>query len=204
LEDEVEQMLELILVRHGETDSNKKGTYLGWTDVELNEEGVRQAYQVKEKLSRDKIDAIYSSPLKRAKKTAEVINENFNMDIIFSDDLKERNFGLWDDLTFKEITKKYPEDYEMWKNDSLNYCISGGESSIQAYNRIIGFIDKIVKGSSDGTFLIVTHLGSVRKIISYLLGMTIEDSWRFRVDNCTVTRIIVNDEKYSYMTQLNA
>lgn len=197
-------MLELILIRHGETNSNKKGTYLGWTDVELNEEGIKQAYIAKVKLSGQKFDAIYSSPLMRARKTAEIINENFGLDIIYADDLKERNFGIWDDLTYKEITEKYPSEYDVWKNDSVNYCMDGGESSIQAYYRIVKYIEDIVNRNLKGTFIIVTHLGCIRKIISYLLGMKMEDSWRFRVDNCTITRIVVNDEKYAYMTQLNA
>ena len=63
-------MLELILIRHGQTDSNKRRTYVGWTDVELNEEGIRQARNLKEKLKNLSVDKIYSSPLKRARKTA--------------------------------------------------------------------------------------------------------------------------------------
>ena len=71
-------------------------------------------------------------------------------------------------------------------------------------NKTIKVINEIMDGHSSGTFIIVSHLGIIRKMVSYLLGMKIEDCWRFRVDNCTVTRIVVNDERYCYMTQLNA
>ncbi|RCX17559.1 alpha-ribazole phosphatase [Anaerobacterium chartisolvens] len=195
-------MLELILVRHGETDSNKKGTYLGWTDVELNERGLRQARGARDRLKGTRVDGIYCSPLKRASKTAEIINENFNVALKPSDALKERNFGIWDDLTYNEIISGFPEQHALWVEDHINYCVEGGESTIQAYRRITEFIDQLLC-HSQGTFIIVTHMGCVRKIISYLLGMKIEDSWRFSVDNCGISKIIINDEKYAYLTLLN-
>lgn len=196
-------MIELILVRHGETDSNKRGTYLGWTDIELNEKGLEQANIAKEKLKGTKIDAIFSSPLKRARNTAEIINENFGLAIISCDSLKERNFGAWDDLTHKEITEKFPEDYALYAKDWINYCVKDGESSAQAFERITGFIDHLLAEKSQGVFLIVTHLGCIRKILAHLLGMSIEGSWHFRVDNASITRLEINDEKYAYLTLLN-
>jgi len=114
-------MLELILVRHGETDSNKRGTYLGWTDVELNSNGIRQACAIRDRLKPVKVDAIYSSPFKRTVKTAEIINENYGLEIIISDNLKERNFGIWDDLTFEEISSKYPAECRKWFEDWINF-----------------------------------------------------------------------------------
>ncbi|MCX8130526.1 MAG: alpha-ribazole phosphatase [Clostridia bacterium] len=196
-------MIELIFVRHGETDSNRKGTYLGWTDVSLNEEGLRQAYEAKCKLSNENIDAMYSSPLKRAVRTAEVINENFKLAVIYEERLKERCFGIWEDLTHNEILEKYPEEYGLWTDDHVNYCMEGGESTVQSYNRVTGFIEDIINTHESGTYLIVTHLGCIRKIVAHLLGLGIEGSWRFRVDNCSITRIVVNDEKYAYLTLLN-
>lgn len=197
-------MLELVLVRHGETDSNIKGTYLGWTDVELNARGIEQARTAKEKLHGAAIDGIFSSPLLRAKQTAEIINESFTVEIQWVDALKERNFGAWDNLTYKEIVDRYPEEHDLWTKDWINYCMAEGESSIQAFRRVIGFVDELVTKHKKGTFLLVTHLGCVRKIISHLLGMGLEGSWRFKVDNAGICRIIINDEGYAYMTALNA
>lgn len=196
-------MLELILVRHGETDSNVKGTYLGWTDMELNEKGIKQAKMAKEKLKDTKIDAVFCSPLKRAKRTADIINENFGLDIIPCEGLKERNFGTWDDLTFKEISQKYPEECELYLKDWINYCIKDGESAMQAYQRIVRFIKDLIDRYNNDVILIVTHLGCIRNILTYTLGMGIEGSWHFRVDNAGITRIQINDEKYAYLSQLN-
>lgn len=197
-------MLELILVRHGETDSNKRGTYLGWTDIPLNETGIDQARLAAEKLKDIHIDRIYTSPLQRAMKTAQLINEYHHLPLETVEELKERNFGAWDDLTHKDILCRYPAEYQAWTKDWINYCMEGGESSIQAYHRITHFMDNLVQSQQTGTILIVTHLGCIRKIIAHLLGMGIEGSWRFKLDNATVTKVMINDEKYAYLTMLNA
>ncbi len=196
-------MIELILVRHGETDSNVKGTYLGWTDVPLNAHGIEQANAAKEKLKGMMLNGIYSSPLQRARHTAEIINENFGMEILLAEGLKERNFGAWDNLTYKEIVSGFPQEHELWVKDWANYCMKDGESSVQAYSRVVGFIEELVKSHKEGTFLIVTHLGCVRKILSHLLGMGLEGSWHFKVDNAGISRIQINDEGYAYITALN-
>ena len=196
-------MIELILVRHGETESNVRCTYLGWTDVDLNERGIEQAKAACEKLKGVLVDGIYTSPLKRAMHTAEIINKNFEMNIEVSERLKERNFGVWDNLTYKDITQRYPGEHDLWVKDWINYCVPGGESSYQAYERVTGFIDELVESKSEGTYLIVTHLGCVRKIISHLLGMGLEGSWHFKVDNAGICRVSINDEGYAYLTALN-
>lgn len=195
-------MLELILIRHGQTDSNMKRTYLGWTDVELNSEGLRQASIVRDKLKGIKADAIYSSPLKRANKTAAIINETLNLEVIYFESLKERNFGTWDNMTIDEIIKNYPKEYTQWEQDWINYHINKGESALESYLRTIEFIDKNVLSKNKGTYIVVAHGGNIRFIIAYLLGMKIEDSWRFKINNCSITRIEI-DNFYGVLTQLN-
>ncbi|AUG58347.1 alpha-ribazole phosphatase [Acetivibrio saccincola] len=194
-------MLELILIRHGQTDSNKRRTYVGWTDVELNEEGIRQARNLKEKLKNLSVDKIYSSPLKRARKTAEIINENFNLDIHYDNNLKERNFGIWDDLTDDEIKKLNEKEYNAWQKDWKNYPVKGGESGMDSYERVIKFTENILNSFDSGRILIVSHLGTIRFMLSYLLGMGIEGSWRFRLDNCEMAKIQVTDG-YGILTSL--
>jgi len=195
-------MTELVIVRHGRTQSNTRYAYCGWTDVELDEEGISQARSARDRMRSLKVDYIFSSPLKRALKTAEIINENFNLPITCSESLKERNFGVWEDLQYEEICEKFPEQVKMLEKDWMKYCIQNGESALQFYSRVVEFVDGLLS-DKQGTFLIVTHLGCIRNTVSHLLGMGIEGSWRFRVDNCGITRIQINDEGYAYLTQLN-
>lgn len=196
-------MLELILVRHGETDSNIRKTYCGWTDSVLNEKGKAQAGHAAVMLREAKPEVVYSSPLKRAFETASIISGRTGRDIITDDRLKEQSFGEWEDLTYEEIGCKYPEECIKWKTDWANYCIEGGESPSQVYARIVEFVDEIVARHRCGSVILVTHLGCIRMIISYLLGMPFEGFWRFRADNGSISRIMVNDEKFAYLEALN-
>jgi len=196
-------MTELILIRHGETESNKKGAYLGWTDVKLSIEGIMQAYKLKERLASVKPDIIVSSPLKRAAETACIINEQYNMAIQYENALKERGFGVWDNLTYEEIIAGYKDEYEEWIKDWLYYPAGGGESTLDVYNRITGCIQKIIDNNKGKSIMVVTHLGCIRNLIAYLLGFGIDASWRFRVDNGSISRICINDEGYAYLTLLN-
>lgn len=195
-------MLELILIRHGETESNRRGSYLGWTDVELNEIGIEQVRLLRDRLKGTKVDKIYASPLKRALQTAEIINENYRLDIVPSDGLKERNFGIWDDLTFEEITQKHPSEYNDWIGDWIKYQIKDGESALEAYERSAAFVDEIIKNNTEGAIMLVTHLGTIRFLLAHLLDLGIENSWHFRVNNASITKIEINDG-YSVLTMLN-
>ncbi len=107
-------MLELIFVRHGETESNKRGTFCGWTDIELNEAGIRQAEAAAVKLAAVVPDAVYYSPLVRTLQTAEIINRNYGLGLIPCESLKERNFGIWEDMTYSEICTRYPGEKQEW------------------------------------------------------------------------------------------
>jgi len=195
-------MLELILIRHGETDSNIRGSYLGWTDIELNATGIKQVQSLRDRLKGINVDKIYTSPLKRALKTAEIINENYRLDIVLSDGLKERNFGIWDDLTLEEMTQKYPLEYNEWISDWIKYRIKEGESAQEAYERTAAFVEGLIRNNDDGVFMLVTHLGTIRFILAYLLNLGIENSWRFRVNNASITKVEINDG-YSVLTMLN-
>lgn len=190
-------MLKLILVRHGQTDSNKNKKYLGWTDVELNKCGIDQAQQVRDKLKYVDFDIVISSPLKRASETAKIISEN----IIYDSELKEINFGLWDNLSFEEIKEKYPKEHELWMKDWKRFIFPEGESALDMHKRAVNFINKIYK-KQEGTILIVTHAGLIRSIIAHLLGMGMEGAGRFYIDNGSITVIEIIDD-YALLTKLN-
>ena len=106
--------MKFYVVRHGQTDWNAKGRIQGKTDIELNEIGIEQANKLKELIKDYNIDLIISSPLKRARKTAEVINEAVKCNIIFEESLKERGYGIFEGMIRKEIND------ELINSDILN------------------------------------------------------------------------------------
>lgn len=196
-------MLELILVRHGETDSNIRGTYCGWTDAPLNDKGLNQACETARKLKDVRFDAVFCSPLARAVQTAKIVVGNRKCEITLAEALKEHNFGIWEDLTHAEITERYPEEAAAWENDWMNYEIEGGESAVQGFRRVSGFVDGLINRYGNGTILLVSHLGSIRYILVHLLGLPIDYIWRFGADNGSITRVVIPDDRYAWLKNLN-
>ena len=101
----------LTVIRHGETNFNKEQRISGQSDETLNEQGKKQALEFAHYLKEQKsaYDLIISSPLTRAKETAEIIAQELNLQVEYDDLLKERNFGELDGLTWQEFVEKYPE-----------------------------------------------------------------------------------------------
>lgn len=198
-------MTELIFIRHGETDRNVKGTYCGWTDVELNERGLQQAAQARDKLAALGIrpNFLFSSPLSRAAKTAAIINEAFNLEIRYDDRLKERHFGIWEDLTYDQICEGHPEERVCWEKDWAGYCIPEGESAKQAFERGAAFLKDVLAAHKNQTLLVAAHWGSIVKMLVQLLELPMESIWRFNVDNGGIVRVWVNDSGFAYLKGLN-
>jgi alpha-ribazole phosphatase len=193
----------IFLARHGQTKSNIESRYCGWTDVLLNEEGEKQAKELLQKLKGFNIDIIYSSPLRRAKKTAKIVNEAYLVPVFYDDRLKERNFGIFENLTHEQIIKKYSEIYNKLDSDWENFIIPDGESTKMARNRVLNFTDMILNESENENILIISHGGCIRSIIAYILNMNSEDEWRFKIDNAGLCQVNINERRFAYLSLLN-
>ena len=132
--------MKIYVTRHGQTDWNVQGKTQGRADIELNEVGIKQAKQTKEELKNIDIDLIICSPLKRAKKTAEIINEGRNIPIIFDDQIIERNFG-----EFEGEKIKFDEFWDY--NAHPRY--QRAETIQEIISRISNFLDKIKEEYKD-------------------------------------------------------
>lgn len=154
--------MKIYVTRHGQTDWNVQGKTQGRADIELNEVGIKQAKQTKEELKNIDIDLIICSPLKRAKQTAEIINEGRNIQIIFDNQIIERNFGEFEG-------KKIKFD-EFWDyNAHPRY--QRAETIQEIISRISNFLDKIKEEYKDKNVLLVTHGGVSIAINCYFKGI---------------------------------
>ena len=197
-------MLEITFVRHGQVESNTRGAYIGWTNKPLNMEGINQARETALKLADEWFEAIYTSPLERAKHTADIIKDKTGARMILDDGLKEWNFGIFDDLTSEAIADKYPEEYKKWRSDWWNYKIPNGESAKEAYRRHSGAVREIVKRHpGGGKILIVSHLCALRNMFCFLLGDDPSLAMRFSIKNASVSKILITDDNYAVLTALN-
>lgn len=160
--------MKIYVIRHGQTDWNLIHKIQGVTDTELNDTGIKQAEEARENLKNIDFDLIICSPLKRTKKTAEIINQNRNIPIIYNEKLKERCFGNFEGRVVNEddIFKS-----EVLYDVNVNYSEDKIESIKDLMLRIKIELDNIKEKYSDKKVLIVTHGGVLRAVNAYFNGI---------------------------------
>lgn len=170
--------MKIYVTRHGQTDWNVQGKTQGRADIELNEVGIKQAKQTKEEIKNVDIDLIICSPLRRAKKTAEIINEGRNIPIIFDDQIMERDFG-----EFEGEKIKFDEFWDY--NAHPRY--QKAETIQEIISRISNFLDKIKEKYKDKNILLVTHGGVSIAINCYFKGIPADGKLiNYCLHNCEV------------------
>lgn len=195
-------MAKLYLVRHGETDWNRQNRCQGCIDIELNEDGIRQAKAVAQRLSAEKLDIIYSSWLKRAYDTAAYINQKFSLDIIKESALNEIDFGEWEGLTFEEMRVRPDYDFSRWKTEPHKATFPG-EGRLQAVqDRAMDFVNKTIKDNPGKNILMVSHGGILKTITLKLLDIGLEAYNKFYIANTSVSIITLEQER-NYINVLN-
>lgn len=186
--------MRLFLVRHGQTDWNVKGKIQGSVDSELNETGIKQAEELSIKIkllkSKHNFSIIYTSPQRRAAKTAQILSQAVNADYIKVKGLEEINFGEWEGMTWPEIEKKYPEEYEEWYENRRYTRPPKGESYQDMIERVLAAIHKIIeKENEHENVVIVTHSAVIMCLMCYITNTPFEDMMKFITDNTAITEI---------------
>ena len=172
-------MTTFLLVRHGETDWNRDGRWQGHADPPLNETGRRQAHAVAEQLADVPVDAIYSSDLRRAFETAEIVAARKGMTPRPMASLREVDVGSWSGLTRAEIAERFPG---MESHD--------GETRDEHGARVRDELRRLIAAHPDGRVLLVTHGGSLRQIFRAARSPRAEGDV---LGNCEVTEIELRD-----------
>jgi len=188
-------MTEIILARHGETDWNVAEVFRGRIDIELNETGMKQSELLAEYLSDLKLDAIYSSPLKRALKAAEMIASYHKLDVEIAPGLIDFNYGGWQGLPHQEVKNKYKELYAQWINSPNRVKIPAGESLNDVRKRAMGVVDNII-AKYEGTVVLVSHRVVNKVLICALLGLDNSHFWNIRQDTCGITIFAYENERF--------
>ncbi|MBN2898046.1 MAG: alpha-ribazole phosphatase [Clostridia bacterium] len=195
--------MKIVLVRHGETTANVARLFCGHTDVLLTEKGIQQAEAAAEKLKDYKFTKMISSDLRRARKTASIINHYHQLPIDRERGLREMNFGECEGYTYEELTKLKPESFKGDRVGKWNFIFPGGESLEVMSSRIRACIDRIrQEADEEDTILIVAHAGVIRMVLALEIARSNESYWRFDIDNCGITELRYHKE-FCMMTKLN-
>ena len=184
--------MKIYLVRHGETEGNFKGRYCGMCDTPLTEQGKAQCTELSPKLCEIKFYDIYVSPLKRCGETLELALGK-DMKTRVEERIRERAFGIFENKTYEEICKEYPEEERLWSEDWKGYRLPEGESTLEAFERVKSFakeleeLEKNSEASEEKNLLVVTHGGIIKLFLCYALGENLDLFWRLKSDTASVT-----------------
>lgn len=160
----------IYLIRHGATILSAEDRFAGATDVDLSDEGRRQAEALAVRLSDDRITAVYCSPMKRTIETATFIAQPQGLTPIPRDGLREINHGRWESLQRSEVEAQFPEEYAAWEEDPFIYAPQDGESGLSVMARALPVIREVVLQHAGENVAVVSHKATIRLIISSLLG----------------------------------
>jgi alpha-ribazole phosphatase len=189
-------------VRHGETELQSSLRYWGKTDVALAEVGLHQAEQLRDRLAMERIDAIYSSELKRAADTAGIIATRHNLKVTTCPELREVDFGRLEGLDFNEIHAQFPEVEKMWITRNPELVYPEGESLLEFESRVSKFNDRLKNHKVEETVLIVAHAGVLRTLICQLLELGMKNRWSLRVDLASLS-IVETYPEVNFLCLLN-
>ncbi len=173
-------MTTLLFARHGETDWNREGRFQGHADPPLNEAGRAQARELAERLQDVPLDAVYSSDLRRAHETAEIIAAAKGLPVVVEPGLREIDVGSWSGLTRSEIEERFPgaEHHD-------------GETREEHLERVVATVDRIARAHPGERVLIVSHGGSLRVLRRHAIGEPVHP-----IANCAVYELRFRDGSF--------
>lgn len=187
-----------IFVRHGETPASRDDIFCGTTEAHLTPDGYAQAERLAARLRHRSIVALYSSPQQRALETAAPIAQALRLEIQQRAELREMDFGLWENCTRAEVAERFPEELTIWENGSWLAHPPDGETQQQVIVRGVSCISDLLQKHkrtwtesipAEQTLLIVAHKTLLRLLIGHLLDMSLVASRNLRLDPASISEV---------------
>ena len=178
----------LLLLRHGQTPLSIEKRYSGLGDPQLTPEGERQAAAAARRLRSYDIGAIVSSPLGRARQTAEMVAAEVGRQVQVNEDLREVDFGEWEGLTFVEVHKKWPTEMAAWLADPA-VAPPGGESFLDAQRRVVAAREWVLATYPEDTVLLVSHVTPIKLLVQLALEAPLGALYRMHLDLASLTTV---------------
>lgn len=192
-------MLTLYIIRHG-TKLNREGVLHGHIDSPLTSEGITDALAMAQVLNRVSFDAVYSSDLKRARQTSEIILKKLHSHkpLICVKELREVNFGKLAGLKPAEAKHHYP----LYKKKA-SFTFPEGESYKKVQKRVVRFVQSLEKLHECESLLIVTHAGCIRCLLSALRSTQLDKNLRMPLSNRFIAKVVIHRGKLLCYTKLS-
>ena len=193
-------MIELLLVRHGETAWNRERRMQGHIDIPLSEAGVRQAQALGRALAAERPLAIYASDLSRARATAQPAADALNLPVSLRASLRERCYGAFEGLLYDEIRQRYPDAFAAWRARELHARFPAGEREAETqqefHDRAVQAVTEIVSAYPAGKLVVVTHGGVLDCLYREATDMSIEAERNFGIVNAAINRLQWDGQRF--------
>ncbi len=194
-------MTQIIRVRHGQPEWNRRERCRGRADVPLNETGLEQAQATARRIAElAKPSAIYSSPLTRAVKTAEAIGQQFDLPVKIHLGLADIDYGEWQGLTPEEARKRWPEEVEEWYHTPERARIPGGETLDELRFRAMRTVIELGERHAGESLVLVGHTVINRVILLGVLGLGNERFWKLRQEPCAINIFEMEGDDFTLVT----
>ena len=200
--------MEILLIRHGETDWNRARRMQGHIDIPLNNEGLRQAKVLGAALASEKLDAVYTSDLQRAKLTAQAVADVHQMPLIIDEQLRDRCYGVFEGLMYNEVAQQFPREFALWQARDLHARFPAGEREAETlhdfHQRSVNAVTNIVKNHPAQRLLILTHGGVLDCLYREATGMPVDAKREFGIINAAINRLRWDGKKYTIVQWADA
>jgi broad specificity phosphatase PhoE len=193
-------MAEVVVIRHGETAWNRDEVFRGRADVPLSERGRQQAQRLAGALAGRPIEAVYSSPLSRARETAAPVAEAVGLEVVQDERLVDMSFGEWEGVPRAEVEERWPELYGTWTREPEQFRAPGGESLAEVLARVRPAVDEIA--ARHEVAALVSHRVVCKVLLCEALGSGAAGFWRVRVDTASVS-VLERGERGWAVTRVN-
>ena len=191
-------MGQIIFLRHGQAKNNTDRILAGRTPgVPLTDTGIKQAEQTGKLLEDMNISAIYSSPIQRAKHTAEIVGEHNSIDVTIDDRLIELDMGKFTGVPYDEIFASHGNVFMKFYNDELEIAHNGVETFADVKKRVLGIVDHVIEKHPDENVVLVTHMDPIKAMLSTIVDLSPTNLFELIIANASLSVFKEKDRKFS-------
>ncbi len=191
-------MGQIIFLRHGQAKNNTERILAGRTEgVPLTDTGIKQAEHTAQLLEHMNISTIYSSPIERAKHTAEIVGKNNSLDVRIDDRLIELDMGKFTGMPYDQIFNNYGNVFMKFYNGELEIAHNGVETFPDVKKRILGMVDHVIEKHSDENILFVTHMDPIKAMLSTIVDLSPINLFELIIANASLNIFREKDRKFS-------
>ncbi|WP_206184556.1 bifunctional RNase H/acid phosphatase [Thermoactinospora rubra] len=192
----------VFLLRHGETPLSVERRFSGLGDAELTPAGLGQAAKAAERLAGERLEAVVSSPLKRARQTAEAVARLTGLEVEVDEDLRETDFGAWEGHTFAEVQQRWPEELAAWLADP-DVAPPGGESFAVTARRVQRFRDRLLARHEGRRLVVVSHVTPIKMLLRFALLAPPASLYRMHLDLACLSLVDYHSDGQAVVRSFN-